>query len=610
MTDRHFGTGRFRLTLAAALAVLACACGGGGRNETPAFKDTNPPPEEPMAVRMASVGAYGGRFVIAQTTGPKTFNALMANETSSTDITNQLFVGFASFDNGTQEMIPWLAKSWELAPDNLTWTFHLRKGLKFSDGHPLTAEDVLFSFAVAYDEKVHPSVQDLLIMNGKKWEVSSPDPLTIVIKTPSPNALVVDLASSVPIMPKHILEGPFKAGTFETMYNVSAAPDTVVTSGPFRVTQYAPGEKTVLGRNPHWFGVDAKNQRLPYLDELVYLVVPDQDAADLKFRSGEVDGVDNVKPENYKWYEDNQQQGQFTVYELGPMLNSNFFWFNLNKVRKPTPGKKLGQTQVDPIKYAWFNNPVFRRAVSMAVDREAMIPSIFFGDAVKNWSTSTPGDKIWHSSDIVKYDYDLEKAKGLIASLKWADKNGDGFVEDTAGNTVAFTLKTNSDNKLRVAMANFIRDDLAKIGIKVTLAPVDFNTLITNLREDFQYEAILLGLQTGVPPGPGQGQNVWRSSGRTHNWNAEQPKPETPDEARIDALMDVIVGTPDLAKRKEAWKEIQSTVNEQAWLIWLPTLNTKLPIRNRFGNVEPSVIPHRILWNIDRVFVKARAAQS
>ena len=178
------------------------------------------------------------------------------------------------------------------------------------------------------------------------------------------------------------------------------------------------------------------------------------------------------------------------------------------------------------------------------------------------------------------------------------------------GRPVGFTLKTNSDNKLRVAMANFIRDDLAKIGVKVTLAPVDFNTLITNLREDFQYEAILLGLQTGVPPGPGQGQNVWRSSGRTHYWNAEQPKPETPEEARIDALMDVIVGTPDLAKRKEAWKEIQNIVNEQCVADLAATLNVKVPVRNRFGNLEPSIIPHRILWNIDRVYVKSRAAQS
>ena len=90
----------------------------------------------------------------------------------------------------------------------------------------------------------------------------------------------------------------------------------------------------------------------------------------------------------------------------------------------------------------------------------------------------------------------------------------------------------------------------------------------------------------------------------------EQPKPETPEEARINALMDVIVGSTDLQARKKAWTEIQNLVNEQSWLIWLPTLNAKLPVRNRFGNLAPSVIPHRLLWNIDRVYVKALARDS
>jgi peptide/nickel transport system substrate-binding protein len=468
----------------------------------------------------------------------------------------------------------------------------------------MTADDVLFSFVVAYDDVVHPSVQDLLIMNGKRWEVTAPDPYTIVIKTPGPNAMVVDLAGSVRIMPKHVLEEPFKKGDFVAAYNVSAPPDSIVTSGPWRLQQYVPGEKTVLSRNPYYFGIDADKHRLPYLDELVFLVVPDQDAADLKFRSGEVDGVDNVKPENYRWYEDHQKDGNYTLYNLGPALNSNFFWFNLNKVRKAAPGKGVGDPQVDPVKYAWFNNPVFRRAVSMAIDRDAMIPSIFFGDAVKNWSTETAGAKLWYSPDVVKFDFNLAEARKLIASLGWTDRNGDGVVEDGGGHPVAFNLKTNSDNKIRVSMANFIRDDLAKIGVKLNLVPVDFNTLVVNLREDFQYEAILLGLQSGVPPDPAMGQNVYRSSGRTHYWNMAQPKPETPEEARMDQLMDVLVSTPDLKPRQTAWKEVENILNQQCWFIWLPTINTKVPVRNRFGNLEPSVIPHRLIWNIEAVYVK------
>jgi peptide/nickel transport system substrate-binding protein len=566
-----------------------------------------PLPEEPFRTELPATGEYGGRFVLGQISAPRTFNPLMANETSSTDVVNRMFVGLAGFNNGTQEEEPALAKTWSVADDKVTWTFNLRKGAAFSDGKPITSADVLFSFQIAYDDKIHPSVQDLLVMNGKRFDVTAPDDYTVVIKTPSPNAMLVSLASSVPIIPKHILGPSFDSGNFATMYTVDTPPEKVVTSGPFRLKQFIPGEKTVLEPNPHWFGVDQNNKRLPYLDEVVFMIVPDQDAADLKFRAGEIDGLDQVKPENYKWYEDNQAQGNFTLHSVGPELSTNFFWFNLAPVRKATPGKTVGAPHVGALKYSWFNNPVFRRAVSKAIDRESMIPSVFYGQGVKNWSTATPGNKQWHSPGIVQHDYNPAEAKSLLASLGWKDSDGDGFLEDGKGNPISFTLKTNSNNTLRIAMANFVRDDLAKVGIKVNLAPLDFNTIITNIRDDFQYEAVLLGLQSGVPPDPAMGQNVWRSSGRTHNWNPSQPKPETPEEARIDALMDILVADPDMAVRKKAWTDIQNIVNDQSWLIWLPTTVAKLPLSNRFGNAQPSVIPHRLLWNIDRVFVKARS---
>ena len=592
----------------AAALVCTAACGGDADSDSGApnavTREQKPLPEEPRVETVEAIGTYGGRFIIAETTGPKTFNVLMANETSSTDITGRMFVGLADFDNESQQDKPGFARSWDVSPDGLTWTFHLRKGAAFSDGHPMTSADVLFSFQLAYDETLHPSVQDLLVSNGRKWEISAPDDYTFVIKVPTPNAMLIPLSGSVPVLPKHVLEPIFKAGNFASAYNISTPPDQIVTSGPFRLKQYVPGEKAVLEPNPYWFGVDEKNNRLPYLDELVFLEVPDQDAADLKFRAGQIDGLENVKPENYQWYTENQQQGSYKLYELGPALATNFFWFNLNTAQKAENGRKVGDPLIDPVKYSWFSNVTFRRAVSMAVDREAMIPSIFFGEAVKNWSTSTPGSKVWYTPDVVKYDFNIEESKRLLASLGWKDTNGDGILEDDKGRTVSFTLKTNSDNKMRVGMANFIRDDLAKVGIKVTLTPVDFNTLVTNIRDDKQYDTILLGLQSGVPPDPAMGQNVWRSSGRTHYWNISQPKPTTPEEAKIDSLMDTLVTNSDLTVRKQSWKEIQDIVNTQAWVIWLPTINSKLPMSTRFGNAKPSPIPHRLLWNIDRVFVK------
>ena len=289
----------------------------------------------------------------------------------------------------------------------------------------------------------------------------------------------------------------------------------------------------------------------------------------MKFRAGELHGLDDVKPENYTWYRDNQQKGNFTLYDLGPDLNTNHFWFNLNKVQKPTPGKKLGDPLVDLVKYSWFNNPTFRRAVSLAIDREAMIPSVFYGEAVKNWAIATPGNKVWHSPDLLRFDYNPGEAKKLLAG-----------------------------------MGNFIKADLAKVGINVITAPVDFNTLITNLRSDFQYEAMLLGLQSGVPPDPSMMQNVWRSTGLTHSWFLTQVKPDTPQEARIDQLMDVILGAHDLGERQKAYKEVETIANDMAWMTWLPVRVQKIPVSNRFGNLQPSVLRHRILWNSYDIYVK------
>ncbi|NOT35726.1 MAG: ABC transporter substrate-binding protein [Candidatus Eisenbacteria bacterium] len=593
------------LALGLLLLALATGCGGSTGVAASSYKDPFPLPRDTMQFVAKEVGRHGGRFVIGQTSAPKSFNAIMANETSSTDLTQLLFVGLSEYDNGRQVEIPMVAKSWDLSEDGRRWTYHMRRGAAFSDGHPITSADVLFSFEVTYDETLHPSMQELIKVNGKPFQISAPDSYTVVFDIAEPYVLMNAVVGSVRIMPKHILEPAFRGGNFAAAYNSNTAPESLVTSGAWKLKSFVPGEKTVLTRNPYWFGVDSKGQRLPYLDELTFVIVPDQNTAFLKFQAGDLDALDNVKPEDYKTYEDMQKSHDFTLHEIGPSLNTNFFWFNLNRVHEPKPGRKLGSTYLDATKYAWFSDVRFRRAVSMGIDREAMIRGVFFGDAVKNWATYTAGNKLWYDPTITGADYDPEGAKRLLAEAGFKDRDGDGVLEDAKGHTVSFTIKTNGDNVTRVQMANFIKDDLAKIGIKCIPTPVDFNTLITNLRQDFQYEALLLGLSSAVPPDPGMGQNVFRSSGLTHYWNIKQPRPETPQEVEIDRLIGENVGTFDMAIRKATLHQIFEIWNREVYTVWLPTVIMKLPVSNRFGNTEPVPIPHRILWNIDRVFVKS-----
>jgi peptide/nickel transport system substrate-binding protein len=592
--------------VALALGLAASGCGGGARRPPSVYRDTHPLPIDTMTVAVREIGSYGGQFVIGQTAGPKTFNAIMANETSSTDCTQRMFAGLTDFDNETQQNYPLLAKSWEMSPDGLVWTWHLRRGAAFSDGHPITADDVLFSFEVAYDDSLHSVMQDVLKVKNQRFEVSKVDSYTVITKIAGPYALMVPAIGALRIMPKHVLETAFRSGRFAAAYTVSANPDSIVTSGAWRLERYAPGEKTVLARNPYWFGVDPQGHRLPYLDRVVFLIVPDQNTAALKFQAGDLDGLDSVKPEDYKTYAENQRKGDYTLYEIGASLNTNCFWFNLNRVREPRPGKRVGETCEDPVKYSWFATADFRRAVSMAIDRDAIIRSVLFGDGVKAWSLSTPANKAWYSERIVHYDYDPQQARRLLDGLGWRDTDGDGFREDGQGHTLSFALKTHADNAARVGMCNFIKDDLAKVGIRCFPTSVDFNTLVSNLRNDFQYDAVLVGFQSAVPPDPGMAQNVLRSSGLTHYWNIKQPRPETSTEAEIDRLVEANVTTADLAARRQTWEQIETLVNRECFIEWLPSVITKLPVRNRFGNLQPSVMPHRLLWNIDRVFVKHR----
>jgi len=558
---------------------------------------------QPLRASMREPGVPGGRFVIPVTNDARTLNPVMSNETSSSEVSDLLFTALTEFDNIAQRPYPVLARSWKVSPDGLTWTWHLRRGARFSDGHPITAEDVLFSFAVAYDSTLHQSIYDLLTPHGQKMQVSAPDSYTVVTRIARPHALLVEAVGSLRILPRHVLEPVWRAGRFASSYGVSTPPESLVTSGPWKLKQFEPREKTVLTRNPYWFGVDARGRRLPYLDELVFLVVPDLNTASLKFQAGELDGIADVKPEDYGPFARNQANGGYTLHDLGAALTSNFFWFNLNTVKRPGGRKPPGVPYADPVRYDWFSNRDFRRAVSMAVDRDAIIRSIFFGEGVRNWSLMTPGYRAFFTPRTTAPDYDPPAAKQLLARLGFRDRDGDGVIEDAQGNPVRFTLKTNAGS-VRVQMANFVSDDLARVGIQCTVAAVDFNTLLKNMREDFDYDAILAGLGAAVPPDPGMCGNFYRSSGLSHFWNTRQARPETPQEARLDTLFGELLRPGSLSTRQRLSAQMDQIVDDQCWVIWLPTMKIKVPVRNRFGNVHPTILPHRLLWNIETVFVK------
>jgi peptide/nickel transport system substrate-binding protein len=231
------------------LGMMSSGCGGRSGVAGSVYHDPNPLPADTLTMAVEELGVHGGRFVLAQTSSPRTFNPIMANETSSTDITDgRLFTTLVDFNNATQVMTPQLARSWDVSPDGLTWTWHLRRGAAFSDGHPLTAEDVLFTFEMYMDDTLHVSLYDFLKLRGRKFELSAPDSYTVVMRIAEPYAMTVAVVGSVYILPRHVLEPAYRSGRFASTYSVGIAPESLVTSGPWRLKQYVPTEKTVLER--------------------------------------------------------------------------------------------------------------------------------------------------------------------------------------------------------------------------------------------------------------------------------------------------------------------------------------------------------------------------
>ena len=289
------------------------------------------PLPEPPAVANCEPGTYGGRLVIATFGDPKTFNPITANEGSSQDIYRFLFASLTDLDAPTQELKPSLAESWSVEKDQKTWTFKLRKGVKWSDGHPFTADDVIFTWNdVIYNKAIDNVTVDLFLIDGKDFAVTKVDDYTVRVVTPDIYAPFAEAWGGTSILPKHALAKAVAEKRFESAYGINTKPEEIVGCGPFKLKEFKPGQLTLLERNPHYFVVDKKGQRLPYLDNVIYTVVPDMNATSLRFLKGESDVNEMVRPDEFEKYKADADKGKFTLLELGIGLERGFLWFNQN----------------------------------------------------------------------------------------------------------------------------------------------------------------------------------------------------------------------------------------------------------------------------------------
>jgi peptide/nickel transport system substrate-binding protein len=530
------------------------------------------------------LGREGGSLVVAQRAQPKTFNPVTALDNPSREVLRRTTGDLISINRETQRTEPGLAESWTVSKDGLHYTLRLRPDLHFSDGRPFTADDVVFSFAVWLDEKIASPQRDLLIVGGKPIAVTRLDERTLRFDLAAPYAAAERIFDSLAMLPKHLLQKPFEEGRFAQAWNVGTPAGEMAGMGPFRLKEYRPGERVVLERNPWYWKKDAAGHRLPYLDTLEFIAVPDETAQALRFAAGETSLVNRVGTASYSLLPAG------SVQDLGPSLDYTFLFFNLGAGAKP-----------------WFLDRGFRQAISAAIDRDAIVRVVFHGHASPLAVHVPPANKLWVDRSIPAPHQSVERARQLLArsGFHW---NSEGKLFDAANRPVEFSLATSAGNDDRSRIATMVQEDLRQLGITATIATIEFRALLDRITNTRDFDACILGLGGGDAD-PNAEMNVWLSSGGTHLWNPSQKQPATAWEAEIDRLMNQQSSTLGYPERKKLFDRVQRIEFEQAPLISLVSPNLVVAAKQGLGNFRPSVLDHFTLWNSEYLYWRTAGAR-
>jgi peptide/nickel transport system substrate-binding protein len=534
---------------------------------------------------------HGGAIVASIRTDPRSFNRLVARDSSTVLVADLTQAKLVRINQVTQQVEPWLAESWTTSPDRRQTTLKLRRDVQFSDGHPFTADDVVFTFDAVYDEAHGSVLGSALQVGGKPLRVAALDSHTVTITFPQPFAPGVRLLDNLPILPRHKLQPALAAGTFRTAWGLSTPLGEIVGLGPFVLAQYVPGQRLVFDRNPRFFRKTNDGATLPYLDRITIEIIPDQNAEVLRLDAGQLDTTASEIPiDAYAPLKRSADAGRVRLLDMGVAYNADGLWFNL----------KAGALGADP-RAAWLQRDELRRAIAMAVDRQLFANTVFLGAAVPVYGPETPANKEWYWADEPKIPYDPGGAKRLLAAIGIVDRNGDGVLDDPHGQPARFTILTQKGRPNLERAAVVVRDELQKIGLGVDIATLDGGALIERLLSA-KYDAIYFNADKSDGD-PALNPDFWFSSGSAHPWNIGQPTPATAWERQLDDLMARQIASPDLNERKGLYVEMQKIFAEHLPIVYFVAPRVYVAASSRLTNLMPAVWRPQLLWAADTLAV-------
>ncbi len=548
------------------------------------------------------VGKYGGTFTTGILGDPKTFNPYNASDATSAELSELMYDGLTQTNPNTGEVTFKLAKSFEILPDKKTYIIHLRKGITWSDGVEITADDVYFTYnTIIFGGFGDGGTKDVMTIDKKLPKIEIIDKYTVKFTTPKPFAPFLRTLSAS-IVPKHVFKKATDKGPayFLTFQGIDVKPGELVVSGAFKLKEYLPSQRAVYERNPSYYLINSQNKPLPYLDKLVMLIVSDTNNQTLKFESGAIDML-SIPGSLVDRYRELKKHGDFDLYNLGATTNTTFLTFNLNNRKN-----KQGKYYVEPYKQAWFQDKNFRKAIAYAIDRDDLVLNVFSGFAMPLYSAE-PINSIFLNEKIAKgYKKNLEYSKELLKkSGFYYDKD---ILKDKYGNKVEFELLTNAGNTQREAMGVSIKEDLENIGIKANFKPIEFNSLTNKMLNELNFDCIIIALTSNIFE-PNAGYNVWTSNGSLHLFNKRsQNDLKASDkiysfEKELDNLFKNGALELDFNKRKQIYDKYQQIIFDEAPMIYLTAPLNITAVRKKFKNIYPTKI-NGLIHNISEVYIE------
>ena len=479
---------------------------------------------------------YGDAIVLGSIGEPKRLLPPLAVDSASGFISGLIFNGLVRYD-GDLNLVGDLAENWEVKEGGKVVIFHLRKGVKWQDGHPFTADDVIFTYHKMIDPKVAtPYSGDFELV--EKVQKLNEYTVKVVYKHPVAKALSI---WTMGIMPKHLLE---KEDLNTTSYNRRP-----VGTGPYILEKWVTGRYLVLKANPDYF------RGRPYIEKVIYRIIPDTATMFLELQSGNLDYM-GLTPFQYK-----------------RQTNTPFFKNNFRKFRYPS----FGYTYMGfNLRVPLFKDKRVRQAIAYAVDRKLIVDVVLLGLGTVSNGIFPPSS--WACDPNLKpFPYDPERAKRLLKEAGWYDHDGDGII-DKDGTPFVFTILTNQGNLQRISAAEIIQYQLAKVGIKVKIRVLEWQALLKRIMER-NFQAVILGWALGYDPDP---YDIWHSSKtKAGGFNFVGYKNPV-----VDKLLEKARSILDRAERQKIYRKIQRIIYEDQPYCFLYVMDSLSILHKRFHNVK------------------------